>query len=289
MVQLTLFPDNAPGPRWIAPRWTTASDRWLEIDSDLPDDHRARRIAQLVAALDLSPLVHSYAGLGSPAHPPELSGAAGPLRDPPRLPESGPMVRGLSVRRRGEMAGLRLATFAKLPVPVSAIGSGRTSISGTGRSSRAAKAEGWTPMKRAAMDGTFAASYASRHTPIKAQPLAQRCQQLAAAVAADFADAGRRPPEPASAAAVAPTAVDRSPRTEALPELAPMAVSTAEVAPTAEAPSPSPSPSVPASPPTPTEDPSWMATTPAGRFRQWRRYRRAQEVFRDGRSTARRR
>ena len=32
MVQLTLFPDDAPGPRWISPPWTTASDRWLEID-----------------------------------------------------------------------------------------------------------------------------------------------------------------------------------------------------------------------------------------------------------------
>ena len=72
MRQLRLFPDNPPGPRWISPPWTTASDRWLEIELDLPADPRARRFAQIVAELDLTALVGSYAGLGSPAYPPEL-------------------------------------------------------------------------------------------------------------------------------------------------------------------------------------------------------------------------
>ena len=72
MRQLRLFPDNPPGPRWISPPWTTASDRWLEIELDLPVDHRARRFAEIVAELDLTALVGSYAGLGSPAYPPEL-------------------------------------------------------------------------------------------------------------------------------------------------------------------------------------------------------------------------
>ena len=280
MVQLTLFPDNAPGPRWISPPWTTASDRWLEIDSDLPADHPARRIAELVAALDLSPLVRSYAGLGSPAHPPELlvrlalfeihRGCLSPTQwfEDCRYDDA---VKWLVFGLRPSRSCLyqfrdRIGPFVDL---------WNRSVLQT------AKAEGWTPMKRAALDGTFAASYASRHTPIKAQPLARRCQQLEAAVAADFADAGRTPPGPASAAEVAPTAVDLSGRPEALPELAPMAeptpVPTAEVAPTAEA--TSPSATVPASPPTPTENPAWMATTPAGRFRQWRRYRRAEEVL----------
>jgi hypothetical protein len=72
MVQLTLFPDNAPQPRWIAPPWTAESEDWLMIDRDLPPDERARQIAAIDADLDLSALIRSYAGLGSPSHPPEL-------------------------------------------------------------------------------------------------------------------------------------------------------------------------------------------------------------------------
>jgi transposase len=279
MIQLTLFPDRVPGPRWISPPLTTASDRWLEIDSDLPADHPARRIAELVAALDLSPLVRSYAGLGSPAHPPELlvrlalfeihRGRLSPAQwfEDCRYDDA---VKWLAFGLRPSRSCLyqfrdRIGPFVDLW--------NRSVL-------RAAKAEGWTPVKRASLDGTFAASYASRHTPIEAKPLARRCQQLEAAVAADFAGAGRTPPEPASGAEVAPTTVDHPGRPEVLPELAPTAeptpVPTAEVAPTAEA--ASPSATVPAWPSTPTENPAWMAKTPAGRFGQWRRYRRAQET-----------
>jgi len=108
MRQLRLFADNPPGPRWISPPWTTASDRWLEIELDLPADHRARRFAEIVAELDLTALVGSYAGLGSPAYPPRVAGAAGPLRDPPRLPESGPTVTrtaGTTMPRNGWSLG----------------------------------------------------------------------------------------------------------------------------------------------------------------------------------------
>jgi hypothetical protein len=43
MLQLTLFPDNPPGSRGIAPPWTTASQRWLKLDRKLPPEEFARQ------------------------------------------------------------------------------------------------------------------------------------------------------------------------------------------------------------------------------------------------------
>jgi transposase len=300
MVQLTLFPDDTPGPRWISPPWTTASDRWLEIDRDLPDDHRARRFAAIVAELDLTSLIASYAGLGSPAHPPELlvrlvlfeihRGCLSPAQwfEDCRYDDA---VKWLIFGLRPSRTGLyqfrdRLEPYLDL---------WNQSVLQT------AQAEGWTPARRASVDGTFAASYASRHTPIQAQRLAQRCQQLDAAVAADFSPPAESPPEPAPAAEVTPRVVPGIPPCGANPvapvsatEATPLAVDlsspagntpepapTAPLAPTAAATSPSvASPATgPASPATPAKPPSWMAQTPQGRFRQRQRYRRAQKVL----------
>lgn len=282
MLQLTLFPDHPPGLRWISPPWTTASDRWIEIDLDLPDDHLVRRIAEIVTELDLTALVGSYAGLGSPAHRPEL------------------LVRlALFEIRRGCLSPAQWFEDCRYDDAVKWLIFGlRPSrsclyqfrdrigpyLDEWNRSMlRTAQAEGWTGAKRASVDGTFAASYASRHTPIKAQRLAQRCQQLDAAVAADFSSSVASPPEPAPAAAAAPTVAALSPPAGSPPEPAPLAPPrpAPEVAPTAEATSPavaSPT-TVPASPPTPAAPPSWMAKTPGGRFRQRQRYHQAQELL----------
>jgi transposase len=206
MRQLRLFPDNPPGPRWISPPWTTASDRWLEIELDLPADHRARRFAQIVAELDLTALVGSYAGLGSPAYPPELlvrlalfeihRGCLSPAQwyEDCRYDDAAKwLVFGLRPSRTC------LYQFRDRVGPY--LDQWNRSVLQT------AQAEGRTPMKRAAMDGSFAASYASRHTPIKAKALAQRCQQLDAALAADFSPLAESPPEPAPAADPTPMVV----------------------------------------------------------------------------------
>ena len=255
MRQLTLFLDNAPGPRWIAPPWTTASDRWLEIDRDLPVDHRARRIVEIVAELDLTPLVDSYAGLGSPAHPPAL------------------LVRlALFEIHRGCLSPVQWFEDCRYDDPVKWLIFGlRPSrsclyqfrdrigpyLDPWNRSVlRSAQAEGWTPAKRASVDGTFTASYASRHVLIKGKTLAERCQQLDTAVAADFSAPVASPPEPA-------------------PATDPTPASTSAAAPLAMA-----DPATrPAAAPTPAAQPSWMAKTPGGRFRQQRRYHQAQELL----------
>jgi hypothetical protein len=278
MLQLTLFSDNSPGPRWISPPWTTASDRWLEIDRDLPADHRARRIVEIVAALDLTALVDSYAGLGSPAHPPELlvrlvlfeihRGCLSPAQwfEDCRYDDAVKwLIFGLRPSRTC------LYQFRDRIGPD--LDSWNRSVL------RRAQAEGWTPAKRASVDGTFAASYASRHTPIKAQPLAQRCQQLDAAVAADFSPPAQGPPAPAPAAAATPTVVDLSSQAGGVPEPAPTAEPTPAPTATATSPAVAGPATVPASPSAPAEKPSWMARTPGGRFRQRQRYRRAQELI----------
>jgi transposase len=256
MLQLTLFPDNAPAPRWISPPWTTASDRWLEIDRDLPVDHRARRIVEIVAELDLTPLVDSYAGLGSPAHPPAL------------------LVRlALFEIHRGCLSPAQWFEDCRYDDPVKWLTFGlRPSrsclyqfrdrigpyLDAWNRSVlQRAQAEGWTPAKRASLDGTFAASYASRHVLIKGKALEERCQRLDTAVAADLAAPVASPPEPAPAADPTPASISAA----APPAMADSATR-------------------PAAAPTPAARPSWMAKTPAGRSRQRRRYHRAQELLR---------
>ena len=290
MLQLTLFPDNPPGPRWISPPWTTASDRWPEIDRDLPTDHRARQISELVAALDLAPLVGSYAGLGSAAHPPELlvrlalfeihRGCLSPAQwcEDCRYDDAVKwLVWGLRPSRSC------LYQFRDRIGPY--LDSWNRQILSR------AQAEGWTSAKRAALDGTFAAACASRHALINAQTLAGRCQQLDEAVAADFAARRGKPPGPGAAAAATPASAPGAVRAggggEPDPRPGPAADSPGPGA-TAEpvgAGPPSPGPTagaVPAAPATAAvpgapAGRSWMATTPAGRFGQRQRYHRAQE------------
>jgi transposase len=278
MVQLTLFPDHAAGPRWISPPWTTASDRWLEIDRDLPDDHRARSIAAIVAELDLTPLLDGYAGLGSPAHPPELlvrlalfeihRGCLSPAQwfEDTRYDDA---VKWLVFNLRPSRSCLYQFRDR--------IGPYRDSWNRSVL--RTAQAEGWTSGKRAAVDGSFAGSYASRHTPIKAQPLAQRCQQLDAAVAADFSPPAETAAAPASAAEVTPTVEDVSCQAGTAPEPAATAPPTPAPTIAATAASVAGPATAPASSSTPARKPSWMAKTPGGRFRQRQRYRRAQEFL----------
>jgi transposase len=58
--------------RFATPPWTTESEQWQALDQHLPPDHLARRIAQAVEGLDLSPLWESYLGVGKPALRPDL-------------------------------------------------------------------------------------------------------------------------------------------------------------------------------------------------------------------------
>jgi transposase len=291
MVQLTFFPDNSPRPRWITPPWTTESEPWQKIDLKLPADHRARQIAQLIAGLDLTALVRSYAGLGSQAYPPELllrlalfemhRGCLSPaqwFRDCQHDDAVKWLLMGLQPSRSclyqfRDRVGPYLDQWNRQIL-------------------QAAQAQGWTPAKRASVDGTFASAYGSRHTLITAKTLANRCQQLEEAMAADFAAQGGKPGEPVPPAEVTPAPARDSFQAGGTPESdPPPGVGCCQAGATPE-PMPPPA-SSPASKPTPTAGallpataaaaphaaawPCWMAKTPAGRFRQRQRYRRAQQ------------
>jgi hypothetical protein len=52
--------------------WTEESEAWQVLDGRLAEDHLARRVAQAVAMLDLSPLLDSYLGVGKKALRPDL-------------------------------------------------------------------------------------------------------------------------------------------------------------------------------------------------------------------------
>src|SRR5262249_56827862 len=65
------------------------------------------------------------------------------------------------------------------------------------QSVRQAIAEGFTPAVRAALDGTLLAANASRHKLLNETVLAQRCQLLQQAVAADEAACTAGLPSPA--------------------------------------------------------------------------------------------
>jgi hypothetical protein len=118
-------------------------------------------------------------------------------------------------------------------------------------------AEGFTPATRAAADGTLLAANASRHKLLKETTLAQRCQQLQQAVAADPPnEQPPRPPQPevnpANEQPAAPPELLSSPLHERMP-----ALPEAGVAP--------PSAPLPALP-------GWMAASPQGRRQQKERY-----------------
>jgi transposase len=176
--------------RVIAPPWTASSPRWREIDAELPADDPARQVAAVVAELDLIPVVASYAGVGSPAHPPEvlmrvalleiLRGRFSPARwsedcrrdDAVKWLAFGARPSRSCLFRFRDRIGAHLDALIALVL-------------------RSARAEGWTTARRIALDGTFAGSYASRHKALKAEGLDERCRRLDAAVAAD-----RAPPRP---------------------------------------------------------------------------------------------
>ncbi|WP_205679185.1 IS1182 family transposase, partial [Aquisphaera insulae] len=226
---------DRPKPlRLISPPWTDDSPRRLEIDAALPADDPARRVAEVVAALDLARLVASYAGVGSPAYPPEIL-----LRVVLFEILRGRLSPGRWAADCSRDDALKWLTFGAAPSR-SCLFRFRDRIAPhldalLASALHTARARGWTTAGRIALDGTFTGSYASRHKPMKAKGLDERCRQLDAAVTADLAAAPADHSPPASPLDSA-TAADHSP---------------------------------------PQPPPAWMATTPGGRFRQRRLYHQA--------------
>jgi transposase len=248
---------------WLTPPWTTDSPAWLDIDRRLDEDDLARRIRAVVLRLDLTELRRAYWGVGKAAFPPELM-----------------LMVALYEMHRGQLHPGHWAEDCRLFDPVKWLAMGlqpspsyfytfRKRLGPQLRSWNqqildAALAEGRTKGDEAAIDGTFVAALGSRHRLIKAKTLAQRLEALRAALAADCRAARARDragdargrwdrvvTTTTPVGATETTGVRAGPQAEAA-----AAATTGESA---------------------ARPPYWMAKTPAGRRRQWHRYRQARD------------
>jgi hypothetical protein len=65
-------PDAKTSARFVPPPWNESSERWCQLDEQLPSDHLAREIRDAMIHLDLAPLYRPYRGLGKAPHRPDL-------------------------------------------------------------------------------------------------------------------------------------------------------------------------------------------------------------------------
>lgn len=280
--------DNARPMRWGIPPWDRNSAEWLAIEHRLAPDHPARLIDYLVAKLDLTDVRTSYAGRGSPPHPPELllrlalfefwEGELSPAKWHDHCRELDP-AKWLLFGLRPSLSSLYafLARCAGL-------------VDGLNRQLlQMARAEGLVTGDDVAFDGTFVATRGSRHRLVTAKIVHKRLEQLDAALAADYAPTSKEetPNAESSVPALPPPEVaapvgrlcsapaDTSPATSTGGPVATIAVT--EV--TTHASSSSPAVAHRQPPPKKAESPYWMAKTPATRLKQRQRYRLAGEML----------
>lgn len=172
--------------RFAEPRWDESSVAWQEIDGRLPERHLAREIDEAVEQLDLSALMASYAGRGSPPHPPKemlklilyelRCGFPSPAQWFRHTRESDPVkwiTRGLQPARNV------CYDFCRRIAPF---------LEGWNRQVlKQALDQGHLTATQAALDGTAVAACASRHKVIRQATLTRRRQELDTAIAADEA------------------------------------------------------------------------------------------------------
>ena len=176
--------------RFAVPPWDHRSPEWLAIDDDLPADHLARAIDEVVDRLDLTDLFASYAGFGSKPYRPDLmlkivlyemqTGRHSPaqwakdVRDRRCLLWLGRGIRPSRSRCYAfrDRVGPRLEDWHRQVL-------------------QAAVAEGLTTARSGSLDGTTIAACASRHRLLNLARLDRRLEELGRVIAAD--SAGRDP------------------------------------------------------------------------------------------------
>jgi hypothetical protein len=244
-------------PRWQQPPWTEASPEWQLIDRELDSDHPARQIRAAVTQFDLTGLMNSYLGVGRRAFPPHLllmlvllelhEGRTSPAQWYHDCADRGSvkfLLFGLRPSRSCLYAfrrrlGPHLHECNRLVLAD-------------------AQAQGHTTASAAALDGTFVAALGSRHHLLNQETLTKRLEVLQAALAADAAATGKEPGAPA------PLSEAPAPAAAAAPAVLPGAAAADGVA---QAGMQSPAPAA---------APGWLPQTPAGRRRQYHRYRQAE-------------
>jgi len=180
------------GDRFATPPWTPTTPAWQALDAQLEANHLARLIDQGVAQLDLTPLLQSYAGRGSPACPPDqmLKIALFEIQRGRTSPAQWYQDTKENIALHWLGQGIRPArsvwyTFAFRVAPF---------LDGWNQEVlHQAQQHGLTSGRRAALDGTSVAAQASRHHLLNAEQVQHRRRVLAAAVEADAA--GQTPAE----------------------------------------------------------------------------------------------
>ena len=177
---------KAAAPRWATPPRDPQHPRWQEIDRLLPPDHLARRVARTADELDLRPLRGAYAGRGSRAQPPLLL-----LKVALFELAQGRLSPAQWARDCRDCDSLKWLTFGLRPsrtCPYAFRDRLGPHLDALNRQVlERARAEGYTPAGRGAVDGTFGAALGSRHRLVNRATLDKRRAQLDAATAADQA------------------------------------------------------------------------------------------------------
>jgi transposase len=181
-------PAQAPRQRFGPPPWTRSTPAWLALDAQLESDHLARLIDQGVGRLDLTPLVHSFAGRGSRPSPPDLMlkivlfeiqrGRSSPAQWHRDTKENIALQwLGLGIRPARSV----WYTFAARVGPY---------LDGWNRQVlHQARRHGLVSGRRVSLDGTAVEAHASRHRLLNPEQLQHRRQVLDDAVQADAAGA----------------------------------------------------------------------------------------------------
>lgn len=179
-------PAQAAAQRFRDPPWTRSSPAWLALEAHLESDHLARRIAEGVDRLDLTPLLRSFAGRGSRPAPPALllkivlfeiqRGRTSPAQWYQDTKENIALHwLGLGIRPARSV----WYTFAHRIGPY---------LDGWNQHVlHQARAHGLVSGQRVSLDGTLVEAQASRHRLLSQEQLQHRRQLLDAAVAADAA------------------------------------------------------------------------------------------------------
>ena len=172
------------GAYFASPPWTKESSAWKRCDRQVAENHMARRIVAALELLDLEPLFSSYCLGGTDALRPDLM-----LRIVLIEIWSGRQRPSQWFRDTGESIVLKWAGFGIRP--------SRSTwynfrdrlgpyLDGWFREVfRIARAEGITPGRRGALDGSLLAADASRHRLLKEGQLETRREALAACCAGD--------------------------------------------------------------------------------------------------------
>ena len=176
--------------RFAVPPWDHRSPQRLAIDDDLPADHLARAIDEVVDRLDLTDLFASYAGFGSKPHRPDLMLKIVLYEMQTARHSPGQWAEDSRDRRCLLWLGCgikpsRSRCYAFRDRVGARLGDWNRQVL------QGAVAQGLTTARSGSLDGTLIAAHASRHRLINLARLDRRLEELDRVIAADLA--GRDP------------------------------------------------------------------------------------------------